>query len=329
MKKTIYIEKKIKNLARVKTIINRFRDPIIIYIDRYTEVFNKKNQNFAMQKINPAIILAKKQGNFLLKTPESYTIGRKNNYYFSYMYNCIFDCRYCFLQGLYHSSNFVIFVNYEDFLKEMEVLEADKFAKDTTIFSGYDCDSMAYDNITNFAETALISFNKFKKIELEIRTKSTYLKPFMKKRLKNIVLAFSFTPERFSSKYEFGVANTKKRISALKAIIDYGWKIGIRLDPFVVYEGWENDYKRLFESLFKVIPSDQMHSVTYGNIRFPKNIFMNIKKNYSDEDLFFKFIKQKQNIYDEDNGELIKNFCKHYLFNYVDKSKVYCNIHEK
>ena len=41
MKKIIYIEKKIKNLDRVKTIINRFKDPLIIYIDRYTEVFNK------------------------------------------------------------------------------------------------------------------------------------------------------------------------------------------------------------------------------------------------------------------------------------------------
>ncbi|PPR26236.1 MAG: hypothetical protein CFH34_01080, partial [Alphaproteobacteria bacterium MarineAlpha9_Bin4] len=123
MKKVIYIEKSIKNLARVKAIIRRFRDPSIIYINRYTEVFNKKNQNFSLQKKNPAVILAKKQGNFLLKTPESYTIGRKNNYYFSYMYNCIFDCRYCFLQGLYNSSNFVIFINYEDYFNEIGLLD--------------------------------------------------------------------------------------------------------------------------------------------------------------------------------------------------------------
>ena len=46
--------------------------------------------------------------------------------------------------------------------------------------------------------------------------------------------------------------------------------IGIRLDPFVVYHGWENDYIELFELLFNTIPSNQLHSVTYGNIRFPK-----------------------------------------------------------
>ena len=44
-------------MPRVKRIVNKFKDPFIIYIERYTEVFNRKNQNFALQKINPAIIL--------------------------------------------------------------------------------------------------------------------------------------------------------------------------------------------------------------------------------------------------------------------------------
>ena len=166
-------------------------------------------------------------------------------------------------------------------------------------------------------------------MELEIRTKSTYLKPFYRQALKNIVLAFSFTPEKFSSKYEVGVASLEKRINALKKVIDFGWNIGIRLDPFVIYQGWEKDYKQLFEILFSIIPKGQMHSVTYGNIRYPKEIFTKIKKSYPEESLFFKFEKNKGNIYDEDNGELINNFCNQYLFSFVDQSKVFCNIHEK
>ena len=245
------------------------------------------------------------------------------------MYNCLFDCRYCFLQGMYNSSNFVIFVNYEDFFNEIRYLEKDLSAKDTTIFSGYDCDSLGYDHITNFSNSVLKHFNSFNKMELEIRTKSTYLKPFYRQALKNIVLAFSFTPEKFSSKYEVGVASLEKRINALKKVIDFGWNIGIRLDPFVIYQGWEKDYKQLFKILFSIIPKDQMHSVTYGNIRYPKEIFTKIKKSYPEESLFFKFEKNKGNIYDEDNGELINNFCNQYLFSFIDQSKVFCNIHEK
>ena len=103
--------------------------------------------------------------------------------------------------------------------------------------------------------------------------------------------------------------------------------IGIRLDPFVVYHGWENDYIELFELLFNTIPSNQLHSVTYGNIRFPKNIFVNMKKKHPNEKLFLKFLYKKNNIYDEGNGEKIKRFCENYLFNFVSKSKVFCNIH--
>lgn len=327
MKKLIYIEKDLKNQLRVKNIIKRFKDPTLIYIDKYTEVFNKRNQNFIIQKNNPAIILAKKYGNLLLKTPKSYSIGRENNYYFSYMYNCIYDCRYCFLQGLYSSSNLVIFVNYDDFFNEIKVLDNSKIAKKTTIFSGYDCDSMAYDSVTKFSESLIKKSNEFKNIELEIRTKSTYMRPLMNKSIKNLVIAFSFTPERFSSKYELGVANLKKRIVLLKNLVSKGWMIGIRLDPFVVYHGWENDYIELFELLFNTIPSNQLHSVTYGNIRFPKNIFVNMKKKHPNEKLFLKFLNKKNNIYDEGNGEKIKRFCENYLFNFVSKSKVFCNIH--
>ena len=78
-----------------------------------------------------------------------------------------------FLQGLYSSSNLVIFVNYEDFLNEIKVLDNQKIAKKTTIFSGYDCDSMAYDSVTSFSESLIKKSNEFKNIELEIRTKST------------------------------------------------------------------------------------------------------------------------------------------------------------
>ena len=46
----------------------------------------------------------------VLKTPDNFTIGFKKNYYFSHMLNCIYDCKYCFLQGMYNSANYVLFI---------------------------------------------------------------------------------------------------------------------------------------------------------------------------------------------------------------------------
>ena len=98
---TIYIEKEIRKHPRTLGILSKFRNVRTIAIDRYGEVFNRKNQNFRIQKKNPCLILAKKHKGFVLPAPEGFGIGSSKNYYFSHMYNCIYDCNYCFLQGMY------------------------------------------------------------------------------------------------------------------------------------------------------------------------------------------------------------------------------------
>ena len=67
------------------------------------------------------------------------------------MYNCLYDCDYCFLQGLYSSANYVLFVNYEDFFEHIShTIEKNK-NDSQMFFSGYDCDSLAFDKISGFS----------------------------------------------------------------------------------------------------------------------------------------------------------------------------------
>ena len=50
MKKLIYIENEIKEHPRTIAITKKFKDSKVIYINNYSEVFNKKNQSFNLQK---------------------------------------------------------------------------------------------------------------------------------------------------------------------------------------------------------------------------------------------------------------------------------------
>ena len=324
MVKIIYIENEIKEHPRTKAITNKLKKSKIIYVNRYSEVFNKRNQSFNLQKKNPAIILAKKHKNYLNKTPENYGIGNHYNYYFSYMYNCIFDCKYCFLQGLYSSANYVIFVNYEDFMNEMKTIAKNLVNKKITFFSGYDCDSLAYEPFSGFIENLMKSFSVISNAELEVRTKSTFIKPFLKKKIDNVIIAFSFTPERFSNYYEKGVPSVNKRIQALQTLSELGWKVGFRFDPIVVYEGWEEDYNKLFKSLFNNINNNQIHSVSFGNLRFPDNIYKRIIKNNPTEKLFFNVVKSKDG-YETDNYKDVNEYCRKTLSKYIDKKKIFSN----
>ena len=124
MIETIYYEEGIKHHHRVEKILKRFSNARKISVDRYGEVFNRRNQNFRLQKLKPALILAKKHEGFVLPVPPGFGIGGTNNFYFSHMYNCMYDCRYCFLQGMYSSANYVLFVNYEDFENNIDILSS-------------------------------------------------------------------------------------------------------------------------------------------------------------------------------------------------------------
>ena len=75
------------------------------------------------------------------------------------MLNCVYDCRYCFLQGMYSSANYVLFVNYEDF----EGAIAEEIGENNgggVYYSGYDCDSLALEPVSNFCSHFLPVFRQ-------------------------------------------------------------------------------------------------------------------------------------------------------------------------
>ena len=200
MIETIYVEEAIKNHPRTKFILKKFKKSRIVSINKYGEIFNKRNQNFRIQKANPNLILANKKDGFVLPAPEGFGIGSSKNFYFSHMYNCIYDCRYCFLQGMYSSANYVIFVNFEDFdIAIKKIIEKNRNSK-LTFFSGYDCDSLALENVTGFAKHILSIFRIYSQIKIEFRTKSVQKEPFLSlKPMPNVILAYSLMPELMSS----------------------------------------------------------------------------------------------------------------------------------
>ncbi len=155
---TVYIEREVIDHPRTQRICERYPDARHITIERHADLFNARSQDFRQQKQNPALILAHKAGKRVHATPPGYHIGGQYNYYFSHMLNCIYDCRYCFLQGMYQSANHVVYVNSEDFMHD--ITDTAKLnTGDSWFFSGYDCDSLALDPITHFVDDCLDHFS--------------------------------------------------------------------------------------------------------------------------------------------------------------------------
>lgn len=284
---TIYIEQAISDHPVTQEVLSRFTGVTIIGCDRYTEIFNRKSQNFRLQKKQPALILAEKHHGFVLEAPESYGVGGQHNYYFSHMLNCIYDCRYCFLQGMYRSAHYVLFVNYNDFTAEIEKKLSDHPGKDVWFYSGYDCDSLALDPVTGFVDFILPFFNKRPHAHLEFRTKSTQIRSLLKSDpLPNCVVAFSLSPENITQALEAKTPMLSNKLKAMRKLQNSGWNVGIRFEPLIYTDDYKNCYGDLFSTVFKQLEVEKLHSISVGAFRVPKTYFKNMIRLYPDEKLF-------------------------------------------
>ncbi|MEM7293858.1 MAG: spore photoproduct lyase family protein, partial [Pseudomonadota bacterium] len=267
---TLYIERAVDEHPRVLRIKARFPQARVVYCDRYGEVFNRKSQNFRLQKQRPALILAAKHGECVLPAPAGYGIGGAHNYYFSHMLNCVYDCRYCFLQGMYNSAHYVLFVNYEDFYSNIDRVLESHGDQPAWFFSGYDCDSLALEPVTSFVDASFNFFAKRPRAQLELRTKSTQIRSLLcRDPLPNCIVAFSLNPASITSALEHKTPSLEKRIEALVALQQAGWPIGLRFDPLIYCDDYRFQYTEMFERIFSRLDATKIHSISLGVFRLP------------------------------------------------------------
>lgn len=321
----IYIEEEILSHPRTLQIIARYPKAKVITCERYGNVFNSNAQNFRLQKKQPSLILASKKSRLILKTPAGYGVGGNQNYYFSHMLNCLYDCRYCFLQGMYRSAHYVVYVNYEDFMDEITTI-ANRNTEPSWFFSGYDCDSLAMEPVTGFMQFAIEKFAKLPCANLEIRTKSTQIRTLLNHNvLENCVVAYSFTSKEISKTLEHKVPAVEKRIASAAKLQKKGWKIGLRLDPLIYTEHFQSNYTELLDSIFEELDADLIHSVSFGPFRVPKGFYKKMVKLYPREKLFAGPLIDNEGMvsYNQDIESESKSFIEAELLKYIDKSQIF------
>lgn len=313
---------------RAQSVRSRYGRADVVALEHYGEVFNSAKQNFRLQKLNPSLILAAKQGKRVMPTPAQYETGGGAHYYFSHMLNCVYDCRYCFLQGMLRSANYLLFVNYEDFLADIKAIANQHQTDDKPVwfFSGYDCDSLAYEPVTKFAEYFVPAFKDIDNAVLELRTKSTQIRSLLNiKPQANTVVAYSLSPERIAAQVEKGAPPLAKRIDALKKLQQHGWRIGLRFDPIVWHADYQSDYQQAITQVFGELETDKIDSVTLGGFRLPKGFYKIIHRLHPEHWLFNAGLSEQEGmvLYRQEIETEALNFVGKLCEQYMDSNKVF------
>ncbi|AGM23575.1 hypothetical protein HMPREF0409_00605 [Fusobacterium animalis 4_8] len=321
----IYVEKKILNNKNTLEILSKFKDVKIIEIDNYKEVFSSNNQDFHLQKLGQKLILASNKPNMIYKGAvvcESFE--NDNFYYTSSIINCVYDCEYCYLQGVYSSGNIVIFVDIEKVFKEVEEL----YNKLKTLYLcvSYDTDLLAIENICGFSEKWYYFIEDKKDLKIELRTKSGNIDKFLNlKPLDNFIIAFTLSPENIALRNEKYTASFKNRVKAIKELQEKDWKVRICIDPLIYSDNFEKNYSQMIKYLFNEIDREKIIDVSIGVFRISKEYLKKMRnQNQNSEILYypFEYIDGVYTYSDKTKSYMI-NFIKEQFLKYIDERKIY------
>lgn len=332
----IYVETKAFSYPQTETILKRFSSSVQIEISHYKDVFNRCHQSFSLQKMAPALILACKEDNFVYSgAPVCQNFDHPYFYYTSCVMNCIFDCEYCYLQGMYPSANLVVFVNLEDIFKEVEEL-----LKHHPVYLciSYDTDLLALEGILYYCKKWL-AFTKFKPLlTIELRTKcadSKALKELIDSAnqlikeddsIKNrFIFAFTLSPDIIQTTFEHKTASLKQRLKAVQFVALSGFPVRLCFDPIIYIENWKLVYYELVEQIFAQLSEKDIKDISIGTFRVSKDYLKRMRKQRTDSSVL-------QFPYENEHGvfhygtklgqELLQTICG-YLKTYIPQDKIF------
>lgn len=320
----IYIEKQALDYPNTKKILEHFSDTEIILINHYKDIFSRSRQNYSLQKKSPNLILAVKKDNLIYegaKVCEDF--GNNNFYYTSTMMNCIYDCEYCYLQGMYTSANIVVFVNIEDIFNEVLKL-LNKHSVYLCI--SYDTDILAFENIIGYGRKWIDFAKEHDNLKLELRTKSANFKAIEDIAAQdNIILAWTLSPDKVIKNYENKTPSLKDRLSSIKQAINKGWKVRLCFDPMLYIKDWKESYSDLIETTFKELPKEKIYDVSIGTFRVSKDYLKKMRKQRFDSVILnYPFVTVDGVCsYDSKLTESMLDYIYQLIKKYVPEEKIY------
>ena len=261
----VYVEDKARSFPLTEEILKRNGNAVVIPLSHYKDVFDRPRQDTQAQKNSPALILAVREGSRIFKgAPVCQSFGQRNFYYSSSVMNCLFDCEYCYLKGMYPSSNIVVFVNFEDYEKDVSgLLEEGSLY----VCASYDTDLIALDGLTGLAGkwTGLAKRNK--DLLVELRTKAA---PPVLENVPNVIYAFTVSPDEVVRKYEKNTPSADDRLKAAARAIDAGCNVRLCFDPMILTDGWRELYGKFADHAAEIIDFSKLTDVSVGCFRISK-----------------------------------------------------------
>ncbi len=285
----IFVESHLSLHPKVLELKTRFPDSEFKLILKVEDVFGRVKKPYLQKRTNLNLFVGEKKGQLVKIAPPAYGLSGEPHYYFVHAYNCIYECNYCYLQGYFQSPDIVIFLNHDEIGDEIKRITTEHAQKNpgqkVWFHAGEYSDSLALTHLTGELPFYFDLFKSMPNAYLELRTKSVNIKELIKlSPSENIVISFSLAPENRTKKNDLKTPGLKARLKAISELHELGHPIGIHLDPIIFDNTVIESYRELLSQLSLSMPTEFIRYVSIGVVRFTKNVYHQVIKNYPESD---------------------------------------------
>ena len=183
--------------------------------------------------------------------------GRSTDYISpSFGFGCLFNCSYCYMKR-HGKDDVTIATNTDTILSEID--RHVNFFADVEKPNQTHPDFITYDISCNEDFALHAKYHEWEKIFSFFRDHPTAMASLATKHIPmqfldfdpkgKVRIRFSLMPQRVSSVVELNTSNISSRIAAIEPFILAGYDVHVNFSPVILYKGWEQDYRELFQEL--------------------------------------------------------------------------------
>lgn len=133
-------------------------------------------------------------------------------------------------------------------------------------FTHYKSDCLALDHLTGFARRAADLFENEPGFIVQFLSKAHYVDSLLDPPpQRGTIVTFSVNAPWISEKIDLGASSIAERLDAAKRLSEAGVPVMLRIDPMMVFEGWEEGYSSLADAILEHFTPEH---ITVGTPRF-------------------------------------------------------------
>ena len=197
---------------------------------------------------------------------------------------CTMDCSYCILQAYFHPPVLQYFAGLNKISESLDkVFSTDKTRQDKIyrIGTGEFTDSLIWEPLSCQPRFLVEKFARQNNSILELKTKTVNIESLLDlDHNHKTIMAWSLNTPGIVKSEERHTAGIDARLRAAEKCESRGYRLAFHFDPLVLYDGCEEEYKKVITSIFDHVSPESVVWISLGTFRFMPGLKQIIEKRF-------------------------------------------------